>query len=143
MICVSIWWNNSINCSCNGPGLNTVKSTLWLNNFVTGFFVFLFFFKTAIKNRRTLTQLNMCSSKTVLIEQTLSISEKIYLSLWVLKTLDTIGNCPRPVFLTWCISTYAKKRRKKNCENFSTIGRRSCEIIMKEKTPLSHEVVCF
>ena len=25
----------------------------------------------------------------------------------------------------------------------SSIGRRSCEIIMKDKTPLSHEVVCF
>ena len=29
------------------------------------------------------------------------------------------------------------------CENLNTIGRRSCEIIMEEKTPLSHEVVCF
>ena len=27
--------------------------------------------------------------------------------------------------------------------NLSSIGRRSCEIIMEEKTPLSHEVVCF
>ena len=26
-----------------------------------------------------------------------------------LKTLDTIGNCQRPVLLTWCIATYATK----------------------------------
>ena len=32
---------------------------------------------------------------------------------------------------------------KQNCEDLSSIGRRSCEIIMKEKTPLSHKVVCF
>ena len=25
----------------------------------------------------------------------------------------------------------------------NSIGRRSCEIIMEEKTPLSHDVVCF
>ena len=36
---------------------------------------------------------------------------------------------------SWCISTYAY--------NLSSIDRRSCEIIMKEKTPLSHGVVCF
>ena len=30
-----------------------------------------------------------------------------------------------------------------NLENLSSIGGRSFEIIMKEKTPLSHEVVCF
>ena len=29
------------------------------------------------------------------------------------------------------------------CENFSSIGHRSCEITMKEKTPLSYEFVCF
>ena len=29
------------------------------------------------------------------------------------------------------------------CENLSSTGRRSCEIIMKEKEPLSHKVVCF
>ena len=29
------------------------------------------------------------------------------------------------------------------CENFSSIGHRSCGITMKEKTPLSYEFVCF
>ena len=33
--------------------------------------------------------------------------------------------------------------KQPTCENFSSIGRRTCEILMKEKTPLSHEVVCF
>ena len=35
--------------------------------------------------------------------------------------------------------------KQQTCENLNSIhGRRSCEIIMeKEKTPLSHEVVCF
>ena len=53
-----------------------------------------------------------------------------------LETLDTIGNCQRPVYLNICI-------KQRTCENLSSIGRRSCEILMKEKTPLPHEVVCF
>ena len=28
-------------------------------------------------------------------------------------------------------------------ENLSSVGQPICEIMMKEKTPLSHEVVCF
>ena len=28
-------------------------------------------------------------------------------------------------------------------ENLSSVGRRSCEITIEEKTPLSHEVLCF
>ena len=28
-------------------------------------------------------------------------------------------------------------------KNNNSIGRQSCEIIIEEKTPLSHEVVCF
>ena len=51
-----------------------------------------------------------------------------------LKTLDTIGNWGRPVFLTWCVSTYAQNNKPVN-----SIGRWSCKIIMEEKTPLSHE----
>ena len=57
-----------------------------------------------------------------------------------LKTVDTIGNCHRPVF-SLGVSQHLHKTR---CENLSSIGRQSCEIIMKEKTPLlSHELVCF
>ena len=33
--------------------------------------------------------------------------------------------------------------KQQTYENLSSIGRRSSEIIMKEKTPLSHEVACF
>ena len=41
------------------------------------------------------------------------------------------------VYLNICIEQQTNK-------NWSlTIDRRSCEIIMKETTPLSHEVVCF
>ena len=58
-----------------------------------------------------------------------------------LKPVDTIGNIVKDqpsqlVYLNICI-------KKQTCENLNSIGRRSCEIIMKEKTPLSHEVVCF
>ena len=57
-----------------------------------------------------------------------------------LKTLDTIGNCLRPVF-SLAVSQHMHKIT--NMGNLSSIGHRSCEIIMKEKTPLSYEVVCF
>ena len=57
-----------------------------------------------------------------------------------LKALDTIGKCQRPVF-SFGVSSHMHK--KQTCENLNTIGGRSCEIIMKEKTPLSHGVVCF
>ena len=60
-----------------------------------------------------------------------------------LKTLDTIGNCQRPVFslgVSQHINAFIKLQ---TCENLSSIGRRICKTIMKEKTPLSHEVVCF
>ena len=48
-----------------------------------------------------------------------------------LKTMDTIGNCQRPVF-SLAVSQHMHK-----------ITNLSCEITMKEKIPLSHEVVCF
>ena len=47
----------------------------------------------------------------------------------LLKAVDTVGNCQRLAFTV-------------GCENLSSIGHWSCEIIMAEKTPLSHEVVC-
>ena len=47
-----------------------------------------------------------------------------------LKTLDTIGNYQRPVFL-FVVSQHMHK--KQTCENLSSIGRRSCEITMTEK----------
>ena len=56
-----------------------------------------------------------------------------------LKAVDTIGNCQRPVF-TLGVSQHMHKH---TCENFSLICRRSCEIIMKEKTPLSHKLCTF
>ena len=40
------------------------------------------------------------------------------------------------VYLNICI-------KQQTCENLSSIGRQSCEIIMKEKIHLSHEIVCF
>ena len=54
-----------------------------------------------------------------------------------LKTLDTIGNCQRPVFPLGVSQHYMHK-----ITNLWKFGCRSCEIIMKEKTPLSNEVVC-
>ena len=57
-----------------------------------------------------------------------------------LKAVDTNGNCQNPVF-SLCVSQHVHD--KKTCENLSSIGRRSCEITMKEKTPLSHKVVYF
>ena len=54
----------------------------------------------------------------------------------VLKTLEHYWQLSKNNLLTLCIST--------NLWKFNSIGRRSCEIIMKEKkTTLSHEVVCF
>ena len=53
-----------------------------------------------------------------------------------LKTLDTNGQ--RSVFSLGV----SQHMHKKKCENLSSIGRRSCEIIIIEETPLSHEVVC-
>ena len=59
----------------------------------------------------------------------------------ILKTLDTIGNFQRPVF-SLVVSQH--KQKIANLWKFKlNIGRRSCEIKIKEKTPLSHEVVCF
>ena len=56
-----------------------------------------------------------------------------------LKTLDTIGSCRRPVF-SLGVSQHMHKITKR--ENLSLTGCRGCEIIMKEKTLLSYEVVC-
>ena len=47
----------------------------------------------------------------------------------LLKTLDTFGCCQRPVF-----SSQHMPKIKKICENLNSIGRRSREIIMEEKT---------
>ena len=38
---------------------------------------------------------------------------------------------------SWCISTFLCIKYQ-TCEHLSSIGRRSCEILMKEKTPSSH-----
>ena len=47
-----------------------------------------------------------------------------------LKTLNTIGNGQRLVF-SLAVSQHIHKEQ--TCENLSSIGRRSCKIIMKEK----------
>ena len=57
----------------------------------------------------------------------------------LLNTLDSIGHCLRPVF---SLGVSQHICIKKNCE-ISSNGSWSCEVIMKEKTPLSHEAVCF
>ena len=57
-----------------------------------------------------------------------------------LKTLDTISNCQKPVF---SLGVSHHMHKITTCENFSSIGRRSCEITMKKIITFSHEVVCF
>ena len=54
-----------------------------------------------------------------------------------LKTLDTFSNCQRPVF------ALGVSQHKITFENLNSIGHRSCEIIMEEKTPLSNKVCAF
>ena len=49
----------------------------------------------------------------------------------MLKKMDTIANCQRQDFSLGV----SQQMHKKNCENLSSIGHRSCEIIKKEKTP--------
>ena len=55
---------------------------------------------------------------------------------YLLKTLDTIGNCQR----TDVSLGATQHTHKQTSETLNSIGRQSCEI--KGKTPLSHEVVC-
>ena len=61
------------------------------------------------------------------------------LTLVSLKTLDTFGNCQKP-FFPLCVSQHMHKIT--NCENLSLIGRRSCEILMKEKKHPCHTKLC-
>ena len=64
-------------------------------------------------------------------------------SIWFysFKTLDTVGNCQRPTF-SLCVSQHVHKITYlwKFELNWSS---KLLDIPMKEKTPLSHEVVCF
>ena len=61
-------------------------------------------------------------------------------NLWILfYRLLWVGNV---LFTSWWVLTKLDTTRN-TCENLSSIGRRSCKIIMKEKTPLSRAVVCF
>ena len=57
-----------------------------------------------------------------------------------LNTLDTIGNCQRPVF---SLGVAQHMHKQTNLWKFELNWLRSCEIIMEEKTPLSHKGVCF
>ena len=57
-----------------------------------------------------------------------------YIKTLCLKTLDTIGNCQRPVFsLGVSLNIFIKYQ---TVENLSSIGRRSCEIINERKNTL-------
>ena len=56
-----------------------------------------------------------------------------------LKAVDTVGICQR---LAFTVGVSQHMHNNKNCENLSSIGHRTCEISMKEKIPLSLEVVC-
>ena len=63
---------------------------------------------------------------------------RVFLPKYILKTLDTIGNCRRQVF------SLDVSHQKQTCEILSSLGRRNWEIIVKEKHPChTHEVVCF
>ena len=77
---------------------------------------------------------------TVFIFYQNSLNKGIFVVNLLLKTLDTIGNCQRPVF---SLGVSQHMHKITTCENLSLIGRWSCEITTKEKTPLSHEDVCF
>ena len=57
---------------------------------------------------------------------------------FTLKGRCTIGNCQRPVF-----SLGEFQHMYKPVKIFSSIGHRSWEKMMKEKTPLLGEFVCF
>ena len=60
-----------------------------------------------------------------------------------LKTLDTIGNCQRPV-LSLGVLDLNICTKQQICENLNSTGRRSCVIIMKErKNNHVAQVVCF
>ena len=70
------------------------------------------------------------------------IKTRVHFHRAAVKTLDTFGNCQRPVF-SLDVSQLRQAQNKKTCANLNSIGRRSFEIIMEEKTPWSHEDVCF
>ena len=57
-------------------------------------------------------------------------------TLWTLLVI-VIDQCSQKMFLNMCI------KYQQTCENLNSIGRRSCEITRKEKTPLSCKIVCF
>ena len=59
-----------------------------------------------------------------------------------LNILDTFGSCQRPVS-PLSVSQHVHYSQNNKSVKIWTLGRRSYEIIMEEKTPLSHEVVCF
>ena len=56
-----------------------------------------------------------------------------------LKSVYTIVNCQRPVFSLGV----SQHMHKITCENLSSIGRRSCEITMKEKHPYHTKLCAF
>ena len=61
---------------------------------------------------------------------------KLHDTVYIKDTVDTFGNCQRPVF-SLGVSQHMHK-----ITNLCKFGK-SCEVIMEEKAPLSHEVVCF
>ena len=59
-----------------------------------------------------------------------------------LKTVDTIGNCQRPVF-SLGVSQHMHKITNVWKFELNWSSKLRGKVIMEEKTPLSHEVVCF
>ena len=79
----------------------------------------------------------VCSKKKEYIH--LKIKNSNY---YVLKTLDTIGNCQRPVF-SLCVSQHMHKMTKQTCANLSSIGRRSCKISKEKNESNSCKITSF
>ena len=78
---------------------------------------------------------NCCRMLHCMVQQT---TKKVSVSL--IKIVDTIGNCQRPVF-SLCVSQHMHK--KQTCENLSSIGGQSCEIWMKTKHTCQTKLFAF
>ena len=85
----------------------------------------------------TISSQVLCTRTTKLEEQACFDGAWINVKLFYLKTVDTIGNCQRPVF-SLGVSQHVHKIT--TLWKFQLNRSSSWEITMKEKTPLSHEV---
>ena len=73
----------------------------------------------------------MSQNKSLMIKLTTHLKDTGHYS-----SLSNTSLGPHLVYLNICT-------KYQTCENLSSIGRGSCEIIVKETTPLSYEVVCI